>query len=137
MIANETTDVSAKSQMVVIFRYIQNGDPVERVWTYLEPQNLTAESLTAGILSVLDPILENSKEKLIAQSYDGATVISGRNTGVQARIKEKYNFAHFVQCYAHQLNLIMSKAASESPQVRLFFGNLQELPSFLKILRNA
>lgn len=58
--------------------------------------------------------------------------MSGRNTGVQARVKEKYNFAHFVHCYAHQLNLIMSKAASESSQVRLFFGNLQELPSFFK-----
>ncbi|CAG9765677.1 unnamed protein product [Ceutorhynchus assimilis] len=121
IIADETTDVSAKSQMVVIFRYIQNGDPVERLWTYLEPSNLTAESLTADILSVLDPIFENSKEKLIAQSYDGAAVMSGRNTGVQAQVKEKYNFAHFVHCYAHQLNLIMSKAASESPQVRLFF----------------
>lgn len=132
IIADETTDVSAKYQMVVIFRYIQNGDPVERFWTYLEPQNLNTESLTADILSVLNPILENSKDKLIAQSYDGAAVMSGRNTGVQARVKEKYNFAHFVHCYAHQLNLIMSKAASKSSQVRLFFGNLQEIPSFFK-----
>nr|CAI5864570.1 unnamed protein product [Callosobruchus analis] len=132
IIADETMDVSAKSQMVVVFRYIKNGDPVERFWTYLEPQNLTAESLTADILRILDPILENSKDKLIAQSYDGATVMSGRNTGVQARIKEKYNFAHFVYCYAHQLNLIMSQAASQSSQVRTFFGNLQEIPSFFK-----
>nr|CAI5833553.1 unnamed protein product [Callosobruchus analis] len=118
--------------MVVIFRYIKNGHPVERFWTYLEPQNLNAESLTADILRILDPILENSKDKLIAQSYDGAAVMSGRNTGVQAQIKEKYNFAHFVHCYAHQLNLIMSQAVSQSSQVRTFFGNLQEIPSFFK-----
>nr|CAI5817934.1 unnamed protein product [Callosobruchus analis] len=127
-----TMDVSAKSQMVVIFRYIKNGDPVERFWTYLEPQNLNAESLTADILRILDPILENSKDKLIAQCYDGAAVMSGRNTGVQARIKEKYNFAHFVHCYAHQLNLIMSQAVPQSSQVRTFFGNLQETPPFFK-----
>lgn len=58
--------------------------------------------------------------------------MSGRNNGYQARIKEKYKFAHFIHCYAHQLNLIMSKAASGSSQVRVFFGNLHEIPSFFK-----
>ncbi|XP_072398025.1 zinc finger MYM-type protein 1-like [Diabrotica undecimpunctata] len=56
----------------------------------------------------------------------------GQHAGVQARIKEKYPFAHFVHCYAHQLNLIMSKACSENSQVRLSFGNLNEIPTFFK-----
>lgn len=65
---------------------------------YLLSDLETIESLTADILSVLDPILENSKDNLIAQGYDGAAVMSGRNTGCQARVKEKYNFEHFVYC---------------------------------------
>lgn len=130
IMVDETTDVSSKSQLVVIFRYCQNGEPVERFWTYLVPSKHDAQTLTDSILSVLDPILENSPHKLIAQSYDGAAVMSGRHTGVQARIKEKYKFANFIHCYAHQLNLIMSKAASSNSQVRLFFGNLHEIPAF-------
>lgn len=132
VMADETTDVSLNSQMAVVLRYSRNGEPQERFWTYLIPKNLDAESLTTEILSVLDPIICNSPEKLIAQSYDGAAVMSGRLNGVQARIKEKYPFAHFVHCYAHQLNLIMSKAASNSSQVRVFFGNMQEIPAFFK-----
>nr|CAH7725218.1 unnamed protein product [Callosobruchus chinensis] len=107
---------------------------------FFATHNISAKNLTADILGILDPILENSKDKLIAQSYDGAAVMSGRNTGVQARIKEKYNFAHFVHCYAHQLNLIMSQAASQNhkfifwltffhrimPKVDVLFNELQK-----------
>lgn len=134
IMVDETTDVSAKTQLVVILRYSRDGEPVERFWTYLNPVNVNAESLTQDILHVLNVILPDTKltKKLIAQSYDGAAVMSGRHTGVQARIKEKFPYAHFVHCYAHQLNLIMSKAASQNSQVRLFFGNLQEIPSFFR-----
>lgn len=132
IMADETTDVSSKSQLVVILRYSRNGEPVERFWTYIVPDKLDAENLTRAICNVLDPILENCPNKLIAQSYDGAAVMSGQRNGVQARIKAKYPYAHFIHCYAHQLNLIMSKAASENYQVRVFFGNLQEIPAFFK-----
>lgn len=132
IIVDETTDVSAKTQLVVILRYSRNGEPVERFWTYLKPTGVNAEALTNDITHVLNSILPetNGNKKLIAQSYDGAAVMSGRHTGVQARIKEKFPYAHFVHCYAHQLNLIMSKAASQNSQVRCFFGNLQEIPGF-------
>ncbi|CAH1977494.1 unnamed protein product [Acanthoscelides obtectus] len=33
--------------------------------------------------------------------------MSGHNAGVQAKIKQRYPFAHYVHCYAHQLNLII------------------------------
>ncbi|CAH1108453.1 unnamed protein product [Psylliodes chrysocephalus] len=68
--------------------------------------------------------------KVIAQSFNGAAVMSGQHAGVQALIKKKYPFAHHVHCYAHHLNLIMSKAASANSQVRVFFGNLQDIPGF-------
>jgi hypothetical protein len=41
--------------------------------------------------------------------------------GVQTIIKETYKNAHFIHCYAHQLNLIMEKAASQNPEVCIFF----------------
>lgn len=40
----------------------------------------------------------------------GAVVISGRLLGVQKCIRDEYNNAHFVDCYAHHLNLILSQA---------------------------
>lgn len=44
------------------------------------------------------------------QSYDGANVMSGRLNGVQKIINNSYKNAHFIHCYAQQLNLILIQA---------------------------
>ncbi|CAH2021391.1 unnamed protein product, partial [Acanthoscelides obtectus] len=41
IIADETTDISGKTQVVTIFRYVFNGEPVERLWNYMNPENVT------------------------------------------------------------------------------------------------
>ncbi len=71
-------------------------------------------------------ILSNDKDKskLIAQCYDGASILSSRQKGVQAIVKEKYPNAHYVYCYSHQLNLIIQLAVSEVSSIRVFFANL-------------
>ncbi|XP_044749776.1 zinc finger MYM-type protein 1-like [Coccinella septempunctata] len=130
IMADETTDVSSKLQTVLIFRYCKDGKPVERFWEFFKSEQQTAEVLSNLILKALEPLVAKNPNKLIAQSYDGAAVMSGKQSGVQARIKEKYPVAHFVHCYAHQLNLIMSQASSQNNDVRLFFGNLSEIPAF-------
>ena len=38
--------------------------------------------------------------------------MKGKKTGVQAKIKAVYSNAHFIHCYAHQLNLITKNTAS-------------------------
>ncbi|XP_030760634.1 uncharacterized protein LOC115885760 [Sitophilus oryzae] len=131
IMADETKDVVAKSQMIVIvFRYIRDGEPIERFWNYLIPAQRDARALSDTILAIVDPLIQDSPNKLIAQSYDGAAPMSDQKTGVQALIKEKYPFAHYVHCYAHQLKSIMSKAASTNGQVRMFFEHLQTILDF-------
>jgi hypothetical protein len=49
---------------------------------------------------------------------------------VQTVIKETYKNAHFIHCYAHELNLIMEKAASQNPEARIFFSSLSGIPTF-------
>ena len=41
--------------------------------------------------------------RCVAQSYDGAAVMSGAVSGVQTRFREK----HPAHCYAHELNLVL------------------------------
>ena len=57
-------------------------------------------------------------------------MLSGVNRGVQAKMREVYNNAYFVHCYAHQLNLIIQKAVSQNTAVRTFFSSLAGIPSF-------
>ncbi|KAI4798579.1 hypothetical protein KUCAC02_021946, partial [Chaenocephalus aceratus] len=72
--ADETTDVSCKSQMVIVLRYITPDLTVtERSLEFVEVKD------TTGL-----------REKLIAQTYDGAAVMSGNVRGVQTVMKETY-----------------------------------------------
>lgn len=86
--------------------------------------------MTNSILGVLDSLIQENPTKLVAQSYDGAAVMSGKDRGVQANIKQKYPNAYLVHCYAHQLNLIMAQASSQNNQIRLFFANIQDISAF-------
>ncbi|XP_077301040.1 uncharacterized protein LOC143921563 [Arctopsyche grandis] len=54
----------------------------------------------------------------------------GENGGVQLKIKQEYKNAHCINCYAHQLNLIMKNAATTLSVSRIFFANLLKIPVF-------
>nr|CAH7717694.1 unnamed protein product [Callosobruchus chinensis] len=109
---DETTDVSNYCQMVLILRYFNERSICEHFWGFIRIKDKTATGLKTCIENEIDPLVLKTPQKLIAQTYDGANVMSGVNNGVQAQIKIKYPNAHFIHCYAHQLNLIMQKSAS-------------------------
>jgi hypothetical protein len=127
--ADETTDVSCKSQMVIVLRYMVNNTVTERFWEFIEVKDKTG----AGLANVIKASLEslNLGNKLIAQTYDGAAVMSGSVHGVQALLKERYPNAHFVHCYAHQLNLILQQICSARiSELKVFFADLSAFATF-------
>lgn len=69
------------------------------------PDRPDDKDLSNCLLNELDFLLAGKPDKLIAQCYDGAAVMSGHLNGVQKIIKSKYNNAHYIHCYAHQINL--------------------------------
>jgi hypothetical protein len=130
LMADDTTDVSSQAQTVLVFRYELNGKVHERFWGFAYQESQNAEGLSQCILQQLDSILEDCPDKLIAQTYDGGAVTRGYEGGVNVKIKEKYKNAHFMYCYAHQLNKLLEKAVSNIPSVRIFFANLNGIASF-------
>lgn len=44
---------------------------------------------------------------IVAQSYDGASVMSGHLNGVQAQVQKQYPAAIYTHCMAHRLNLVV------------------------------
>ncbi|CAH1109802.1 unnamed protein product [Psylliodes chrysocephalus] len=78
IMADETMDFAAKTQLVVKFL-----DMLAMV-----SEKCDAETLSKTILTVIDPLIQNSPNKLIAQSFDGAAVISVQHAGVRALIKK-------------------------------------------------
>ncbi|CAH1114236.1 unnamed protein product [Psylliodes chrysocephalus] len=118
-------------QMVLIIRYVRDGRIYERFSSFLRPMDHTADGLSAAILEVLSELgIDKVPEKLIAQSYDGDSVMSGIVGGVQATISNIYANAQYIHCYAHQLNLIIEKCCSIDKAVRVFFANLSAFSAY-------
>nr|CAI5827286.1 unnamed protein product [Callosobruchus analis] len=126
---DETTDIACKSQLSVIFRYVIGSDIVERfVGFYDVSSGKNAESLYQLLVTEFQEF--DLKHKLIAQTYDGAAVMSGDFDGLQSKIKNIAPHALFTHCYAHKLNLVLSKACNGIKEVRIFFSNLSGFSSF-------
>ena len=62
--------------------------------------------------------------------YKRQNVMSGHLTGVQTIIQRHYEYAFYIHCYGHQLNLVIARAASQNQQVRIFFTNLSDVTNF-------
>ena len=65
---------------------------------------------------------------MVAQTYDGASNMSGKYNGLQAKFKSLAGeHVIFVHCYAHTLNLVLGDTACASLDVAKLFGKLQAL----------
>ena len=73
IIADETTGVSVQNQLSLVVRYIHDYKIVERYCGFFQPDRVNADGI--AILTELEKILKgNLKKKVVAQTYDGASV---------------------------------------------------------------
>ena len=85
------------------------------------PENQKASGISGCILKELNLVLGNNVNKSTCQTYDGASVMSGKNQGVQSKIKEKYHCAWLVHCHAHRVNLIVANSCNCNKDARNSF----------------
>ena len=130
LLADETKDASKKEQMAVVVRYVDERAVIqERFLTFVEAKNLTAESLTAYLISTLTKY-QLDPACIVSQGYDGASVMSGSCSGVQQRLKEVAPYAMYVHCYAHTLNLALVDCVKSVQCACDFFCLLEALYVF-------
>ena len=70
------------------------------------------------------------KNKLIAQTYDGAATMAGELNGLQAKVRAKHESAIFVHCCAYVLNLVLSQACSARKECKILFSIINGLGTF-------
>ncbi|KAF1388865.1 hypothetical protein PFLUV_G00067270 [Perca fluviatilis] len=89
--ADETTDVSTQTQLVLVLRYIDSNHKVqERFFEFLPISESTSVSIASVLLERLNGLFaDDEKVKLIAQAYDGASVMRGEKAGVQQKKLQK------------------------------------------------
>ena len=127
LLGDETKDVSKVEQLAIVLQYvdINTATIYERFLTYVPAESLNAEGLTMNILTTLRKHQLDPKN-IVSQGYDGASVMSGNCSGVQARIREVAPQAIYVHCNAHCLNLCLvdsTKAIFEASEFFCFSRN--------------
>lgn len=86
--ADETSDIANIFQMAMVYRYVVKGKAVERFWGFFTPEKHDAKTLAACIIEQLEyHKINKTPAKLIAQTYDGPSVMAGSPGGVQAIVK--------------------------------------------------
>ncbi|GBP88981.1 52 kDa repressor of the inhibitor of the protein kinase [Eumeta japonica] len=89
----------------------------------------TAQQLAQSLLDFLSESGIDIKD-CRGQSYDNASNMSGKYTGLQARIKEINKYAEYIPCLAHSLNLVAKCATDCCTEALLFFDFIENLYTF-------
>ncbi|KAL4132165.1 hypothetical protein QTP88_009372 [Uroleucon formosanum] len=129
IIMDETTDIMSKSQLSTILRYVTNEGVEERFLGFVDvSHDRSAKCLAEHVFCLLNEY--KCIDKLVAQTYDGAAVMSGQHNGLQTLVRSKCKNAIFVHCYAHKLNLILKQSVDYIKECKIFFTTLSGLSSF-------
>ena len=94
--------------------------------TFIHATSCTADSLTSYIKEVLDKY-HIDPSKMVCQCYDGASVMSGCQSGAQHQVQEFAPRALYIHCWAHCLNLALVDCAKSVPMGWEFFALVQAL----------
>ncbi len=127
---DETTDISCRAQLSVIVRYVDSAGKIQE--RFIGFFDVSGGRDAQSVFDVLNENMQgyNFKDKLVAQTYDGAAVMASALNGLQAKVKAIAPSAMFVHCYAHRLNLVLSQGAKCLPECRIFLHHSLDLPHF-------
>ncbi|XP_025420925.1 zinc finger MYM-type protein 1-like [Sipha flava] len=108
------------------------SDKSELVERFLGFHNVSEDRTAQGLFNLVNSVLHefDIENKLVGQCYDGACVMPGHLTGLQARVKEVAPNALFTHCLAHRLNLVLQHGCSINAKCRIFFANLTGIAAY-------
>ena len=101
---------------------------VERFISFDMSSDSSAPAISSVVKQILRRCGDTLKEKLIMQTYDGASVMSGHISGVQRLLHEDYPFVYFFHS-----NFVLCQLASSISTVKLFFANVSAFSLFIRM----
>lgn len=129
---DETTDMANEARFSVILRYVVTSkvtcEVKEAFLGFDDVRDRRAPAIADYVLGVLQKY--NCVEKLVSQTYDGASVMASDLNVVKAKIGEKIPEAAFIHCYAHTLNLVLMHSGKCIPECKTFFKTVEGLATF-------
>lgn len=93
--------------MSICVRYVKDLEVYERFLGFMDvSKKQDAQTLVNTIFQFLEQS-NLGNIPIFAQSYDGASVMSGKRNGVQSKLLERYPYAIYTHCMAHRINLVV------------------------------
>ena len=129
---DSTTDVSAWDQCAFVIRFVEHtGKVAERLLVIKRVMSSTGEDLHKLLEKTLAGLGIDAKN-CVADSFDGASNMSGQYKSVSARLIEKNKNHIHTWCLSHVMNLFITEVTECTVPAISLFGLLQELSSFFK-----
>ena len=127
LMIDESTDISVLKQLVLHGRYVSEaGQPCSTFLRIVDLVDGTAERIEEAIKAYLaEKGLPFSK--LMGFGSDGASVMTGRVSGVATRLHKSNQYLVAVHCVAHRLALACSQAGQNVQYVQKFKKSLTTL----------
>ena len=125
---DSTPDIVHKEQLSICVRIVaSDGSVTEHLLGCKNTVSTTAKSLLEIILKAFESKVV-AFQKLVAQTYDGESNMSGCYNGLQEIIKERIGkHILYVHCYAHSLNLGLKDFVGVDINVAILFESLESL----------
>ncbi|CAK6971671.1 zinc finger MYM-type protein 1-like [Scomber scombrus] len=127
VLVDESKYISKKEQISVIVRYLQpESGEVHEFLHFTAADGLDSDSLLASIKHTLSQC-NIDIHRCVGQCYDGASVMSGCNNGVQEKFRKEVPQAIYIHYHAHRLNLVLVDCVHNVSAAAEFFETLQML----------
>ncbi|XP_023766939.1 uncharacterized protein LOC111915515 [Lactuca sativa] len=124
ILVDESSHVSKKEQMAIVLRYVdRHGIVNERFIGVVHVLDTSSLTLKAAI----DTVFSNNNLSMAqerGQGCDGANNMSGAFNGLKSMILNENNYAHYIHCFAHQLQLVVVAVVKKHDGVDEFFEQL-------------
>ncbi|XP_022023407.1 zinc finger MYM-type protein 1-like [Helianthus annuus] len=121
LLVDESSDVSLKEQMAVVVRFVDKlGAVRESLIGIVHVKDTTSITLKEAI----DDLLASNQlsvKQVRGQGYDGASNMRGEFNGLKALILKDNPSAHYIHCFAHQLQLVIVVVAKKHSGVKTFY----------------
>lgn len=135
VIADTTPDLTHHDRLTIKIRYISDKNgvlvPNERLLKMdVVLTKKTGVELAEKIFGVLNS-LGLPVDKIVFQSYDFASNMSGKYNGTQKKLSEMcQKNIPYIPCQAHRINIFIESACNASTLIKEFFGTLESLYVF-------
>ncbi|KAL3652290.1 hypothetical protein CASFOL_001971 [Castilleja foliolosa] len=122
IMVDESRDCSVKEQMAINIRFVdRRGYIIERFLAIV----YIRETTTVCLKEALDLVFSNhglSISRLRGQGYDGASNMRGEFNGLKTLVLRENSSAHYIHCFAHQLQLVVVSVCQINRWIDDFFA---------------